>query len=466
MEQVVPTRDIAAAPAVPEWWPHVILGVASALLLTLLVVTLYYATTARRLLTDLQQYAWQVDKVDALLIQLLNAETGARGFLVTADNVYLDRYREGISRLGALLSDIDSHPEKPPLNVDEYGKLKRLIDAEIKALSSAIDARQAGARLPDKLIEHGNRMMDAIRDSLNRIRSQLSQDNATYYVTSLGFLGKSRWVVVSLFTAAFLLLLSLFLLLQKQIGLRHRIASMMSDENERLEKLVKQRTTELNDLASYLTRLSETEKRRIAQELHDEMGALLTAARMDTTWIMRDLDPRLSEKYARRLSRLSESLDAAISLKRKITSDLKPPLLQELGLIESVSVMVQDLANDGSHQVRMELPKSLPPIDSERTLAVFRIIQESLTNIRKYAQARHIEVGVSLEDQDIHIRIADDGQGFDSDRQRSAGNGIPGMRHRAQMFGGGLTVTSSPGQGTLIEAYIPIQGRAERRQAQ
>ncbi len=459
MERAVPPRDIAAEPAVPEWWPHVTLGIASALLLTLLVVTLYYATSARRLLTDLQQFAWQVDKVDALLIQLLNTESGARGFLVTADNTYLERYRDAISRLGALLSDIDSHPEKPALNVSEYGRLKRLIDTELTALGSAIDARQTDGQLPDELIEHGNRTMDAIRDSLNRIRAQLSEDSATYYVTSLGFLGKSRWVVVSLFTAAFLLLLSLFVLLQKQISLRQRIASMMTDENERLERLVKQRTVELNDLATYLTRLSEAEKQHIAQELHDEMGALLTAARMDTSWIIRDMDAAHNEKYAKRLQRLSHSLDAAISLKRKITTDLKPPLLRELGLIESVTVMAEDMAVDGAHEVHVDLPDRLPKLDGEKSLAVFRIIQESLTNIRKYSQAGRIDVQMHIEGHVIHIRIVDDGVGFDANQLKSMGNGIPGMRHRAQMFGGALSVSTAPGEGTIIEATIPLQSR-------
>jgi signal transduction histidine kinase len=448
--------EISDTRTIPEWWPHVMLGVASALLLALLVVTLYYANTARRLLTELQQYAWQVDKVDALLIQLLNAETGARGFLVTGDAAFLAPYREGVANMSDLLSDIDSHPEKPQLNAKEYTHLKHLINDELTALSAAIDARQSSDYTPKQLMESGHRTMDEIRDSLNTIRSRISSDNATYYVTSLAFLGNSRWVVASLFTGAFILLLGLYTLLQKQVGLRRRIASMMSSENERLERLVKQRTVELNDLATYLTRVSEAEKHRIAQELHDEMGALLTAARMDTTWIARDLDPAVKEKYARRLARLSKSIDAAINLKRKITTDLKPPLLQELGLIESLRAMAEDLGTDGVHEVRINLPDTAPAVDEEKTLAIFRIIQESLTNIRKYASARNIEVGMQVKDGGIDLRIADDGLGFDIRRLKPGGHGILGMRHRAQMFGGDLRVSSTPGGGCVIEARIPL----------
>jgi protein-histidine pros-kinase len=262
--------------------------------------------------------------------------------------------------------------------------------------------------------------------------------------------------VVVLFTAAFILLVFMYILIQKQAVLRRRIAAMMSDENVRLERLIKKRTAELNDLATYLTRLSEAEKRHIAQELHDEMGALLTAARMDTTWIIRDLEPAIKDKYARRLARLSESIDAAISLKRKITTNLKPPLLQELGLIESLRAMTEDMTVDGDYKVDIDLPDNLPSMDDEKTLAVFRIFQESLTNIRKYANASRIQVCIRVEDGRIRLLISDDGLGFDPTKTGAGGHGISGMRHRAQMFGGNLRVQSAPGKGTQIKAYIPV----------
>ncbi len=455
MEQTAPP-DVAESPTTTEWWPHVVLGIVSALLLALLVAMLFYANSASQLLMELQEYSWQAAKIDALRIELLNAETGARGFLVTGDADYLDPFRGSVMTMNAILSDIDKHPEQPRLNAKEYAHLKRVINAELAALSEAIDIRQKNLDPPEAVMDRGKRTMDEIRDSLNRLEARLSADNATHLVGSLNFLDKSRWAMVALFSGAFILLLGLFVLMQKQVRLRRRITSLLNSEKERLEGLVKQRTVELNDLATYLTRINEAEKRHIAQELHDEMGALLTAARMDTTWIIRDLEPTLKEKYARRLSRLSESLDAAIRLKRKITTDLKPPLLQELGLIESLRAMVEDLAADDSYKVTIDFPDQLPEMDDEKTLAVFRITQESLTNIRKYARARHITVSIREVDADICIRIADDGQGFDAERLKSTGHGISGMQHRAQMFGGDLQVTSKPGQGTLVEARIPV----------
>jgi protein-histidine pros-kinase len=455
MEQTAPP-DVAETRPSAEWLPHVVLGIASALLLTLLVAMLFYANSASQLLMEVQEYSWQADKLDALRIEVLNAETGARGFLVTGDEDYLDPFREGVTTMNAILSDIDKHPDKPRLNAKEFAHLKRLINAERTALSTAIDIRQKNLDPPEAVMDRGKDTMNEIRDSLNRLEARLSADNATHLVGSLSFLGKSRWAMIALFSGAFILLLGLFVLMQKQVRLRRRITALMNSETERLESLVKQRTVELNDLATYLTRINEAEKRHIAQELHDEMGALLTAARMDTTWMIRDLEPTLKEKYARRLSRLSESLDAAIRLKRKITTDLKPPLLQELGLIESLRAMVDDLAADDSYEVTMDLPERLPEMDDEKALAVFRITQESLTNIRKYARARHVTVSIREEHANMYLRIADDGLGFDANGPKSGGHGISGMQHRAQMFGGDLQVTSTPGQGTLVEARIPV----------
>jgi protein-histidine pros-kinase len=457
MAQAENVQEIPESRPVISWRPRIIFAIAGVCLLTLLVVTLYYSNSARRLLTELQQYAWQVDKVDAILIQLLNAESGARGFLVTGKTDYLDPYHKAIRQMDTLLEDIDANSSQPKAHADSYARIKLLIDSEMAALSAAIDARRSDEETSKILMEHGNRTMNAIRDNLNILRSRLATDSAIYFVDSLSFLNNSRWIVVVLFSGVFLLLFGLFLLVQKQVALRSRIALLMSGENERLDKLVKKRTADLTSLASYLTRVSEAEKQRIAQELHDEMGALLTAARMDTTWLMRDLDATQKEKYAQRLHRLLQSIDSAIGLKRKITTDLKPPLLQELGLVESLRAMAENLAEDSSHRVQINLPDSLPAMEDEKALAVFRITQESLTNIRKYARATHVEVDMEVDGDTILIRITDDGQGFDANRVEPGSHGISGMRHRAQMFGGSFKLTSTPGRGTQVRARIPLR---------
>lgn len=461
MAQPEIVQAIPESPPAISWRPRIIFAIAGVCLLTLLVVTLYYSNSARRLLTELQHYAWQVDKVDAILIQLLNAESGTRGFLATGKTEYLDPYHKAVKQMDILLEDINEKSSKPHAHAANYARIKLLIDSELASLSAAIDTRQSDDKSSKILMEHGNRTMNAIRDNLDILRSRLATDSATYFVDSLSFLNNSRWIVAILFTGAFLLLSGLFLLVQKQVALRSRIALLMSGENERLDKLVKKRTADLTSLASYLTRLSEAEKQRIAQELHDEMGALLTAARMDTTWLMRDLDAALKEKYAQRLNRLLQSIDSAIGLKRKITTDLKPPLLQELGLIESLQAMAENLAEDSSHQVRINLPDTLPAMDDEKALAVFRITQESLTNIRKYARATHVEVDMEVDDDSIVITITDDGRGFDTNRVEPGSHGVSGMRHRAQMFGGSFRLTSTPGRGTQVRARIPLHGSAQ-----
>lgn len=456
MMQDETSKETVGTRTINRWRPRIILDITSILLLTLLIATLYYGNSAYHLLTDLQQYTWQIDKVESLQGQLQNAETNARNFQATADKQYLEDYLETLAQMAILLNDIDQQIQKTPQNAAEYNHLKHLINEKIAALSLSINAQQSDKDQLKELIEHGNQITNEVRVSLYALRSHLDINNASYFINSLKFVVNSPWLMIFLFTGAFILLIGMFILTQIQVRLRHKIASLMRSEKEQLEKLVAQRTTELNDLATYLTRVSEAEKRHIAQELHDEMGALLTAAMMDTTWIIRDLDEGLKEKYDRRLNRLSKSLDAAIKLKRKITTDLKPPLLQELGLIESLRAMGEDFAMDSPYKVDILIPDTLPELDEERTLAIFRIVQESLTNIRKYAEAKTVKIQIKEEDMNINILIEDDGLGFDEKQLKTASHGISGMRHRAQMFGGKLQVTSAPGQGTLIKAYIPV----------
>lgn len=438
-------------------WPYLILGVTSTLVVIMMIFTLHYASSSKRVITDLQIYTWQVDKVDALLIHLLKAETGARGYLVTGDIKYLEPYIEAVSNMGSLLEDIDSQVTEEIIDIADYQELKRLIKAELSSLSQSIHARQNSQHAPEELFNEAKRIMDTIRYTIDSMRTRLATHNASYFIESLDFVNHTRWIYIALFSGAFILLFSLFIVMQRQVVLRRRLSTLLSNEKTQLESLVQQRTRELSDLASYLTRMNETEKRNIAQELHDEMGALLTAAKMDASWIKRGLVKNNNDDDPlHRLERLCKTLDTSIQLKRKITTNLKPPLLHELGLIESLRAMAEDLAMDNEYQVQINLPESLPKIDDERALALFRIAQESLTNARKYSKADTIEIKLSVHENMITLEIIDDGVGFDSKSAPGKTHGITGMRHRTQMFGGSLTIQTSRGNGTHIIANIPV----------
>jgi signal transduction histidine kinase len=244
----------------------------------------------------------------------------------------------------------------------------------------------------------------------------------------------------------------LFLLLLLLIG--GRIQQLLKSEHKRLEAMVEARTQALSDLASHLTQAREAERQRIARELHDQMGAWLTAANLDAQHLKRApllaKDPDLTA----RLDRLTDSIGRTIKLGRRLVDELHPPLLQGLGLVEALRVLAEDFELDVP--VRLALPEQMPHLHHSQSLALYRIAQESLTNVRKYARADQVTLRLWVDDSTVHLSVEDDGVGFHLNEACNQGHGIAGMRHRTQMFKGELRVCTTKGQGTRIEAQMPL----------
>ena len=195
-----------------------------------------------------------------------------------------------------------------------------------------------------------------------------------------------------------------------------------------------------------------TDVGRAGHLLGDELGALLTAAKLDVARLKSRIDttpPEVSE----RLRHLTDTLNSVIALKRRIIEDLRPSSLANLGLTASLEILTREFAQRSSIEVEAQLENvELPPA---LQLTVYRIVQESLTNIGKYAQARHAEVSVLRHPTHVAVEIRDDGVGFAPGGVPIKSHGLAGMRHRVEAAGGRFTVRSQPGEGTVVSAVIP-----------
>ena len=253
------------------------------------------------------------------------------------------------------------------------------------------------------------------------------------------------------------LLLVLVLVLYRQDRLRERMAHLLRSENERLHTEVAHRTQELSSLATYLTNAREAEQARLARELHDELGSLLTAAKLDAGWIARKLPAEAVAPLRSRFDRLLDTLNQGIALKRKVVADLRPPLLSELGLVEALRAL-PDSGDIGEHggRLEIELPDTLPDVPAQTALALYRIAQEALTNVRRYAQARSVRLHLAVEGDELVLAVEDDGVGFDPAAREHNRHGLAGMAHRVQMLAGRLDIASAPGKGTRITARVPF----------
>jgi PAS domain S-box-containing protein len=214
---------------------------------------------------------------------------------------------------------------------------------------------------------------------------------------------------------------------------------------------------ELQELgaAAHLTR--EQEKSRIARELHDELGQLLTMLQMDVAWC-KDKAPAGDASFAAKLDRMSTLLKSTIGATRRIASDLRPLMLDDLGLVPSIEWLVENFAQRTGIACDLRIGgDSTPDLSQAQASAVFRIVQESLTNIAKHAQASHADIAIDQEGGRLVVRIEDDGVGFIPAGPRKPNSlGLFGLRERAALLGGEATIVSTPGHGTMVEARIPL----------
>jgi protein-histidine pros-kinase len=222
-----------------------------------------------------------------------------------------------------------------------------------------------------------------------------------------------------------------------------------------LESLVEARTSELSALCTHLQELSEKERAELARNLHDELGGLLTAAKMDLSWLQsRVTDPALQE----RLAQLGGVLDEAMDLKRRVVEDLRPSLLDHFGLPTALRAYVEPACAKAALRAELELPEDAPPMERDTAIALFRIVQEGVTNIIRHAGARTVVLRLALARDAWRITLSDDGSGFDAAGPGRRSHGIAGMRQRVRALGGQLEIQSTPGAGTTLRVIIPRVG--------
>lgn len=217
--------------------------------------------------------------------------------------------------------------------------------------------------------------------------------------------------------------------------------------------LVRRRTSQLTELTHHLQTAREDERSRLARNLHDELGALLTSAKLDAARIR----PRLTSaapEALERLAHLVEMLDSSIALGRRIVEDLRPSTLDNLGLVATLEILAREFAERSGVQMHCALvPVALAPAAE---LVVYRLVQEAVTNISKYARAR--EVWLSMGPSGAHwveVSVRDDGVGFDTRVPPRSAYGLVGMGFRVEAEHGSLVVESAPGRGTVIRGRLP-----------
>jgi PAS domain S-box-containing protein len=245
-----------------------------------------------------------------------------------------------------------------------------------------------------------------------------------------------------------------------------RVLVINSDitERKRAEESLVLQKEQLRALAERLQRVREEDRKQVARDLHDQIGQILTAIKMDMTWVTRHL-PESQDMVCSRLKESIAMIDDSVKAVRTICSGLRPGVLDDLGLAAAIEWQANDFAARNDVHCHVTVPPVDLHLDGDRATATFRIFQECLTNIIRHAQAKSVRIELIQEEESILLVVEDDGIGFceSSAPNAFASLGLLGMKERAQFCGGDALITSSPGSGTKVTVRVPVDiPRAER----
>lgn len=390
-------------------------------------------------------------------LQLLtDAETAQRGYLLTGNESYLEPYRLALDGLPAVfeptLAFLRAREGSARVAADQ---LESVVAQKLRELSETVGLRAQGQQAQaHALFESGvgKRQMDTIRRAFDAALDQAAKMQTGARVSIYDSLLVNRFAVAGL---TLLGVLGLYLLMRQ---LRDVEQERVEYANQ-LERDVIARTDDLRALANYVITVREDERQHLARELHDELGGLLTAAKLDLARVRSSKS--LPAELAERIQRVNERLNDGIALKRRIIEYLRPSSLDQLGLTASLRVLCQEAAQELGIPVEHDLVEVQMP--SDLALTVYRLVQESLTNIRKYAHAHCVEVSLGLgADGSLQVSVQDDGDGFNVRSTAVGRHGLAGMRFRVEAHGGSMQIESQPGNGTTVTASLPRSAVSRR----
>ena len=394
--------------------------------------------------------------VNKLLQSMLDAETGQRGYLLTGNETYLEPYDKAVATVQTNLDRLRKQFMSSPEDMQEFALLSRQISRKLAEMELSLRLRRQGNGDAWKFIlntDVGKEHMEAIRQhaqelitrSDQRLQQGREQIEQSLMLSRIG---------IATVTAIGLLAFYMYLRQTQAVqAVNQREQEVLERERDRLEGLVRDRTATLSELANHLQQVREEERGHLARELHDELGALLTAAKLDVARLKSKIDATAPD-IAERLKHLTETLNSGIALKRRIIEDLRPSSLSNLGLTAALEILTREYAERAGIEVETSLEAVQLPDAAQ--LTVYRMVQEALTNIGKYAKASKVLVSVHGYPTHVAVQVRDDGVGFDPGSVRPTSHGLAGMRHRVEAAGGRLTLTSRPGNGTLLSAVLPL----------
>jgi signal transduction histidine kinase len=399
------------------------------------------------------------EKLLQLQNTVLEAQTAQRGYLLSRKSDYLIPFQKSIEAIRPLQREVLDLAYQDKAVRDRLTELSQLIALKLADMERTI--KVASAEEFERTLaviegEEGRQLTEKIRAGfadLNMLVSRQMETNNARFQESMD---TSRSAIVTVVGLNVALIAMLALLLIREHRRTREETRLQSNVAERLESEVEKRTGELSSLSAFLQTNSEREKAALARELHDELGGILTPAKMDLAWLQGRLGA--DREYGDRMNRLSKLIDQGIDLKRRIIENLRPSLLDHLGLASALQWYVDEACKAANLECNLRIAEGLERMPADLEIALYRVVQESVTNIVKHARAKRIDLIVERTPKGLKVVISDDGVGIaDLEMAKRMSHGLAGMSHRVRSVHGTFDVRSHPGHGTRVDVFVPLE---------
>ena len=454
-----------------RWWQLAIVVTVS---LGFLVALFAVAEIGRQRLADaaddVRRAQVQLTRVVDLYQVLMNAESGHRGYLLTGDPRYLEPVLHAEEQVDTLSRQL----------VAAYRGKDQRVGTAIQMLGDLARERMDQMQKAAELYRlNGPSTGLSLANSASRQRTmatfrELSTVTRDYEEAlldrSLAAWDRELLIAGRLNLATMLvgLVLAALAFLAMIRGVRQGVdaAAALARQHDELKAQADSQAAELTELYRQLQNVQEEERARLSRGLHDELGGVLLAARMDVTWMQRHTPGGASE-ISQRLERVRQALDQGIDLKRRVVEELRPTLLDTMGLLAALRWQIEETCKRANLSCIEHFPEEEPQLTRQGAITLFRIVQEALTNVVKHAAASEVEIAFGLADSMVVMTVRDDGIGAsDAALTRPRSHGIAGMRHRIRSLGGQLAISSGPGgRGTHVRVVIPLSSVSQPSEA-
>jgi protein-histidine pros-kinase len=442
------------------WWPvAIVITISTGFVLALFTVAEFGRERLAVAAADARRAQVQWMRVVDLQLALLNAESAHRGYLLTGDPEYLEPLQSAATQIPILAKQLAATYRGRDAKVGAaVQELNAAANVQLKQMWAAVALYQqhrpaAGLALSNAASKHESMAtFRELSDVTRNYEQSLLETSLANWDREL--LVVRRLNVASLIAGLMLIALAVTAMV-RSIRQREEAVGELARQHDALQAQADAQAAELMELYSHVQTVQEEERARLSRNLHDELGGVLLAARMDVTWMQQD-PLRDRDEIDQRMERVRKAIDQGIDLKRRVVEELRPTLLDTMGLVPALRWQLEETCKLANITCRDRFPEEELRFNRTGAITLFRILQEALVNIVKHSGASEVEASLEVTGEHVVLAIQDDGVGSTrEDLGRTHSHGIAGMRHRVQVLGGKFAIVSSPGRGTRVRVQVP-----------